>query len=107
MENLNRIKRNVLRQIEENISQVETAHKLHDFVNEIIEKVAKKETRVHKDAIKIMADLQLYSWAHFNYPQPTDVTRVAFKGLKETLESDFRNFYLQANMMFAREQKLV
>jgi hypothetical protein len=43
MENLNRIKRNVLRQIEENISQVETAHKLHDFVNEIIEKVAKKK----------------------------------------------------------------
>jgi hypothetical protein len=54
-----------------------------------------------------MADLQLYSWAHFNYPQPTDVTRVAFKGLKEAIEADFRNFYLQATMMFAREQKLV
>jgi len=107
MENINRIKREVLRRIEENVNQVETAHKLHDFVNEIIETVAKKETRVHKDAIQIMADLQLYSWAHFNYPPPTDVTRVACRGLKETLESDFRNFYLQANMMFAREQKLV
>ena len=54
-----------------------------------------------------MADLELYSWGYFNYPQPTDVTAVAYKGLKEVLESDFRNFYLQANMMFARNQKLV
>jgi hypothetical protein len=107
MENLNRIKREVLRRIEENVSQVESAHKLHDFVNEIIETIAKRETRVHKNAIQIMADLELYSWGYFNYPQPTDVTAVAYKGLKEVLESDFRNFYLQANMLFAREQKLV
>ena len=107
MENLNRIKREVLRRIEENVSQVESAHKLHDFVNEIIETIAKRETRVHKNAIQIMADLELYSWGYFNYPQPTDVTGVAFNGLKEVLESDFRNFYLQANMLFAREQKLV
>ena len=107
MENLNRIKREVLRRIEENVSQVESAHKLHDFVNEIIETIAKRETRVHKNAIQIMADLELYSWGYFNYPQQTDVTAVAYKGLKEVLESDFRNFYLQANMMFARNQKLV
>ena len=107
MENLNRIKREVLRRIEENVSQVESAHKLHDFVNEIIETIDKRETRVHKNAIQIMADLELYSWGYFNYPQPTDVTAVAYKGLKEVLESDFRNFYLQANMLFAREQKLV
>jgi hypothetical protein len=107
MENFNRIKRNVLRLIEENIRDVENAHKLHDFVNAMIDKTAKKETHVHKDAIQIMADLQLYSWAHFNYPPPTDVTKVAYRGLREALESDFRNFYLQANMLFAREQKLV
>lgn len=107
MENLNRIKREVLRQIEENIKQVETAHKMHDFINAIIDKVAKRETQIHKDAIQVMADLELYSWAYFNYPQPTDVTGVAYKGLKEVLESDFRNFYLQANMMFAKENKLV
>ena len=92
MENLNRIKREVLRRIEENVSQVESAHKLHDFVNEIIEKVAKKETRVNKDAIQIMADLELYSWGYFNYPQPTDVTAVAYKGLKEVLEAILGTF---------------
>jgi hypothetical protein len=107
MENFNRIKRNVLRLIEDNIREVETAHQLHDFVNAMIDKTAKKETRVHKDAIQIMADLQLYSWAHFNYPPPTDVTKVAYRGLKEAIEGDFRNFYLQANMAFAREKKLV
>jgi len=107
MENLNRIKREVLRQIEENINQVESAHKMHDFINEIIEKVAKRETQIHKDAIQVMADLELYSWGYFNYPQPTDVTGVAYKGLKEILESDFRNFYFQANVMFAKQQNLV
>lgn len=107
MENLNRIKREVLRQIEDNISEVETAHKMHDFIDRMIEKVAKRETRIHKDAIQVMADLELYSWAYFNYPQPTDVTGVAYRGLTELLQKDFRNFYLQANMMFARENKLV
>lgn len=104
MEKLEQIKLYIESQIEQNIDKAQKPTDLHDLVVEIVEKKARRETITHKEAIEIMAELKLYNWAHFEH-LPTDVTAVAFKGLQETLESDFRRFYTKALAAYARKPK--
>ena len=104
MKTLTEIKMVVERQIEANIATVEKSTDLYHYVIDIIENVARQETLIHKDAVNIMAELKLYSWGHFTHI-PTDVTSVAFKGLQETLENDFRAFYTKANIEYVNNAK--
>jgi len=106
MQTIERIKNEIDEEIAFKIDLVNKATDIYNYVIDIIEAKAKKETLIHKDSVLIMADLKLYSWEHFDSPV-TDVNKVAFKGLQEALESDFRRFYLKANTEFIKNQKIV
>jgi len=105
MRTLTEIKMAVEKEIETNIATVEKSTDLYHYVIDIIENVARQETMIHKTAVNIMAELKLYSWGHLDHI-PTDVTNVAFKGLQETLENDFRRFYTKANIEYVNNTKV-